>query len=116
MGAWAAGNFDNDAALDMVEAVLDVARQEIIAFSESSRVQVEDIDSIAACVAIHLALRAQCRAGRPDADLAANLRTKMLRIYDEQIDELEPAPEYRVARRAVLEQTLLAYEQAAAAD
>lgn len=116
MGAWGSGNFENDAALDMVEGVLAVAMTEIEAFCSSDRVGVEDIDDIMAGVAIHLALHEHCSASAPDSDLARTLREKVLRIYDEQIDSLAPGADYKAERRARLVETLSRYEEAAGED
>jgi hypothetical protein len=65
MGVWGAGNFENDAAIDVLGSALAVATTEIDAFCASFRVTVEDIDAVMACVGIHLALHEACEANRP---------------------------------------------------
>jgi len=113
MGAWGAGNFENDAALDAVEHVLEAAISEVAAFSESERCGVEDLEAVMAYVAIHLTLHEHCSASAPDASLAEALHTKVLNLYDERIDSLQPEAGYRVARRGILLDTLQKYRQAA---
>ena len=112
MGTWGPGNFENDSALDMVGGVLDAATAEIAAFRTSDRVGIEDLDQVVACIAIHLALHDHCRASAPDADMARAVHEKVLRLFDEKIDLLEPKPGYKAARRAVLVETLDAYVRA----
>jgi hypothetical protein len=113
MGTWGPGNFENDAALDMVEEVLAVATTEIEAFCSSDRVGIEDLDDILAGVAVHLVLYKHCNASAPDLDLAASLRKKALRIFDEQIDSLDPQDDFKEQRRAAIAETLDSYEKAA---
>src|SRR5262245_42248478 len=102
MGAWGAGNFENDAYLDTVEHVLEAAISEIAAFSGSERCGIEDLDAVMACVAIHLMLHEHCSASAPDASLAKVLHAKVLNLYDERIDSLQPDPGYKVARRGIV--------------
>jgi hypothetical protein len=115
MGAWGPGNFDNDAALDLLTDAVAVATSEIEAFCGSDRCSVEDIDAIMACVEVHLALQRGCGAAGADLALARVLRAKALRLYDGGIDDLKPTPHYRRARREVLARTLARYERAARA-
>ena len=113
MGTWSAGNFQNDAALDFVEDVLKTATTEVEAFSASPRGGIEDLDVVLAGMAIHLALHEHCNASAPNLDLALNLREKVLRIYDEQIDSLKPKDDHKAQRRAIIEDTLRKYETTA---
>ena len=116
MGSWGFGNFDNDAAIDMTVGALEPITAEIEAFCSSDRVGVEDIDSVVACVEIHLALLAQCKAPRPPRQTVNALRGKVLRLFDEQIDQLKPTAEYKVARRGALSQALDDYAAQAGSD
>ena len=113
MGVWGPGNFDNDVALDLVGDMVQLATTEIDAFCASKRCVVEDLDTIMACVGAHLALFQQCKASRPDPTVAATLRQKVIRLYDEGIDSLSPQGDYKAARRKVLVATLSGYEDAA---
>ena len=116
MGTFGAGNFDNDAALDLVSSVLEVATTEIEAFCDSDDVGVEDLEAIMAAVAIHLVLDEHCRAGAPKVEFALRLRDKALAIFDEEIAELDPSGEFAAERRAVLVDTFAKYEAAARAQ
>ena len=113
MGTWGPGNFENDAALDMVQEVLGVAKTEIEAFCASGRVGVEDLEEILAAMAVHLALHEHCNASAPNPDLARTLREKVLRIYDAEIDSLKPDEDYKAERRAAIVETVTRYEEAA---
>jgi hypothetical protein len=113
MGTWGPGNFENDAAVDMVEEVLKVATAEIEAFCASDRVGIEDLQDVAACVSIQLVLHEHCNGSAPKIEFARALREKILRIYDEQIGSLRPDADYKAKRRAILVQTLNSYETSA---
>lgn len=106
MGAWVAGNFDNDTALDMLGAVTGVIDPEIEGFMKSDSVVVEDLDQIVACVAIRVALVERCSALPPSEDEAKALRGKVLDIFDREFDELEPAEGHKEARRKAIVDTL----------
>ena len=113
MGTWGSGNFENDAALGLVEDVLKSATSEVEAFCASDRVGIEDLEEIVAGVAIHLALHEHCHATAPKLNLVLGLREKILRIYDEQVDSLDPQDDYKAQRRATIADTLRRYEAAA---
>lgn len=113
MGTWGEGIFENDAALDAVEHVLETATNEIEAFCLSDRCGIEDIEAVMACVAVHLALHERCDASAPDLKVAIAMRKRVLAVYDEQIDSLDPDADYREARRRTLVETLDRYERAA---
>ena len=116
MGTWGPGNLENDAALDMVGDVLDLATKEIDAFRASDRAGVEDLEQVMACVVVHLALHQHCGMGGPERPAAEALRTKVLEIYDREIDGLDPDPEYKTQRRTVLADTLDRYVSASQGD
>jgi hypothetical protein len=116
MGAWGAGIFDNDAAMDVVVDALGVALTEIEGFWRSNTVTVDDLDAVMACVAIHLTLHDRCHANPPNGRMAEEVRRKALDLFAQGIDSLRPTPDYRLARRAVLEETLAAYVEAARPD
>jgi len=93
MGTWSSGNFDNDAAQDILSIARDVFWPQIDGFLRSDRATVEDIDETLACIAIHLALIKGVGVKPPDREFSTALRQKIVRIYDEQIDGLKPKPE-----------------------
>jgi hypothetical protein len=97
MGAWADGNFDNDSALDFVADIAnDVARE------MAPPGGVEDIDLVMAAVAVCKTLVEHCHAPHPDRAKIESLKAEVLSMFDEQIDELEPKPDYKVGRRAAI--------------
>jgi hypothetical protein len=100
MGTWSSENFGNDAALDLVCSVANNVKKELAAPSG-----VEDLELVMAAVAILKALIEHCHAPRPDSSEIIALRDKVLAIYDAEIDELDPSPEFKAERRKVIEQT-----------
>jgi len=113
MGAWGSGNFDNDAALDVIADMVEIAAAEITAFCKSDRCTVEDLDALMGCVAAHMALHEHCGGARPELPVAKALREKVIDLYDKSVDSLKPQADYKRARRAVLAATLERYEHMA---
>ena len=104
MGTWAEGNFDNDSALDFVEEIADTVAKEI-----AEPDGVEDIELVMAAVAVQKALVEHCHAPPPEKSLIESLKSSILKVYDREIDDLDPDPEYKGARRRVIEQTFDEY-------
>jgi hypothetical protein len=100
MGAWAEGNFDNDTALDLVAGVAkDMANESKLPSD------VEDIDLVMAAVAVRKALVEHCRAPKPKIAEIEALKASVLALYDENIDDLDPDPDYKTGRRQVIAET-----------
>lgn len=100
MGVWAEGNFQNDEALDFVSDIADEVSNHM-----TPPAGFEELDRLMAAVAVLKALVENCRATCPTrADLAA-LKQQALRVYDAEIDEYEPKPDFKSGRRRVIEQT-----------
>lgn len=100
MGTWAEGNFDNDTALDFVaDAANNVAK------GMSPPSGMEDVDSVMAAVAVRKALTEHCHAPAPERQVIESLKAAVLAVYDQEIDDLAPDPDYKVARRRVIAQT-----------
>jgi hypothetical protein len=110
------GIFENDAALDVLDAAVRAPLAEIEGFVSSNRVGPEDIDAVAACVAIHAALIGDCGAARPPRELAETVRAKVLQLFDDEYDRLKPPPAFKSQRRRVLVDTLDRYRSMAAPD
>jgi hypothetical protein len=100
MGAWASGNFDNDAALDFLSDVIKNVDQDLKPPEE-----VEEIDMLMAAVTIRKALVELCHANAPPREQIEELKDAVLQIYDDEIDGLEPDEEYKIERRQVIEKT-----------
>jgi hypothetical protein len=114
MGTWSAGNFDSDAAQDVLAEVTGPVDAEIEGFMNSDTVGVEDLDQILACVAIKLALVEQCTASPPSEEEANELRAKVLEIFDREFDGLEPVAGHKDARRKVIVDTMDRFVQVSA--
>jgi hypothetical protein len=97
VGTWAAGNFDSDAALDLVEHFAETVREEI-----AKPVDVGDLEEIMAAVSVLKVLVEHCHASAPDTEEIDSLRDAILEVYDEQIDGLEPHPDYKRDRRRTI--------------
>ena len=113
MGTFGAGNFESDAALDLVAETRAVTEGALTAFLDSDDVGVEDLERVMAAVAIHLVLDEHCGAGAPEVDFAIRLRDKALAIFDEEMPELDPDGEFAAERRTVIVETFKRYEAAA---
>lgn len=113
MGSMGPGIFENDAALDILDDVLEIPLGEIEGFLESDEGRVEHIDAIAASVAIHIALVRGCDAAPPSVQTATRLRDKVLRVFDERFDSLRPKPGHKRARRVELVKLLARYRRIA---
>lgn len=103
MGSMGPGTFDSDAALDILDEVMEIPLEGLESSLESDDVVIEHIDPVAACVAIRIALVRGCDAAPPSVRTAARLREKVLHVFDEHFDTLRPKPGHKQARRADLE-------------
>ena len=110
MGAWGAGVFDNDEAMDVLTDASAVATTEIQGFYDNrDRCGFEDIDCVLACIAIQTSLITGCGAEPPTRTYAETIRDRMLEIYDNEVDDHDPEPEYKIERRKCLHDTLDLY-------
>jgi hypothetical protein len=100
MGTWGSGNFAGDAALDFVESIAAEVDKELVPPEDFG-----DIEIIMAAVATRIVLIDHCNASRPDRGEVETLRDRVLEVYDEEIEGLDPDPEYLIERRRVIEQT-----------
>lgn len=107
MGTFGTGIFDNDGALDFVcELVGQLTDQINTSLAEGAADLDEEGDSVLLpSVAIISMLAKNCHAAPPDLDVIYAWRDQFLAIYDEQIDELDPEPAYKVERRQVIQAT-----------
>jgi|SRR5215813_2304067 len=126
MGSFGPGNFDNDAALDARQEVIDYLADAVREFVESDGFCVEDIDSAIAYVAMLNAillhtnsspveptdpellsfLKGMGGSGELDIAEVTSWKEKVLQVYDDEIDELLPEPEYKKRRRRVIAEAL----------
>ncbi len=107
-GTWGAGTFENDAALDFINAEFDrhVGAIEGIFSDEARFLLDEDAEGeLMPRIEILLALCEHCHGVlQENMDIAA-WKARYLAMYDEQIDDLEPTSDYKLQRRAVIAST-----------
>ena len=126
MGAFSEGNFDNDAALDARQEVLDYLVDAIKEFTNSGSFCVEDTDSTMAYIEMLTVILAHTSntphhiddpelmkmlkgfsgSQTPDLQTVTGWKNRILKVYDDEIDGLMPDPEYKVKRREVIETAL----------
>ncbi len=107
MGTWNAGNFDNDAALDYVGDLIDQLTDAINSCFEEGNADLDEGgegELMPSVFIIHL-LSEHCGAAPPKPDVIASWRDRYVAIYDRQIDELDPDPDYKVDRRKTIADT-----------
>lgn len=118
MGAWGTGNFDNDSACDYLDSI----KFQLIRVIEDCFPSEDDTDLLDECgdelmasVEILTLLTEHYYGHNPhvEASEARNWKERFLRIYDEQIDDYEPDPEYKIERRTVIVDTFDKLEQQA---
>lgn len=108
MGTWGAGNFENDGALDYLGnlvASLIATVNECLADPDRSSLDLGGEAVVMPSVDIIALLCERYDAPAPGESLVARWHEQYLRIYDEQIDSLDPRPDYKEHRRATIEQT-----------
>lgn len=116
MGTWDEGNFSNDGALDYLATLIQklVTRIENLLASDYGA----DLDEcgeseLMPSVEIISLLCEHCDAVPPRESVVKGWRQRYLNIYDEQIDALDPDPEFKVKRRQVIDATFRKLERQA---
>jgi hypothetical protein len=109
MGVSGSGNFENDSALDYIGDVvknhINEVEQIINSNVDGSGFGVEDTDVIMAAIEVIIALCEKCYAVPPKLQLIENWKRLTLEVYDNEIDELRPDPDYKIERRQVINDT-----------
>jgi hypothetical protein len=116
MGTAGAGVFENDAAMDARDDVTSHITSAIEDFLGAEMFGVEDTESVVAYVALLTGLIETCQANRPGLQKAAGWQGKVLEAFDNEIDELDPAPGFKEERRAVIVTTFERFLTACASD
>lgn len=105
MGTWDAGPFENDAAMDFAGEAIDQLMAPVYEFLEEPQID-ETFDAAFAAVAMLNAVMKVCNA-RPwkDGDTLdpKPVRAALLKCFDDQIDDMDPDPEFKVAQRKSLD-------------
>ncbi len=107
MGTWAAGNFDSDGALDYVGELMDQLTNTIRKCFDQGNADLDERgeSELMPSVAIISLLAEHCGAAPPKPDVVESWRHRYLAIYDDQIEGLEPKPDYKTERRKVVDMT-----------
>lgn len=105
MGTWAAGNFCNDGALDYVgELMAQLISTVAQCFDERTGLGGGE-SVLMPSVAIIKTLVEHCGAAPPKPSVIEEWHRSYLAIYDEEIDDLSPEPDFKVERRKVIDET-----------
>jgi hypothetical protein len=102
VGTWAEGG-----SLDYVGDLIDQLTNTVIGcFNDGNAALDEGGESeLMPSVAIIGILSERCGAAPPKPKVIEEWRSKYLAIYDDQIDDLDPNPDYKVKRRKVIDDT-----------
>ncbi|MDT0265895.1 DUF4259 domain-containing protein [Streptomyces sp. DSM 44915] len=111
MGTWGHGNFDSDTAADHLALVIDRLVTEVgqVITGDPVRLEADEYWGVAVPCQLEL-LTVLARAGYgggmlPKPEAVAVWRERYLSAWERSIDELEPSPEFRAERLAVLRRT-----------
>jgi hypothetical protein len=109
MGVWGAGNFNSDCAMDFVGGLVDKFVQEVdYASGDPGRMEPDEYhgDIMPCLVAIISSLHELTgTAAIPKPGIVADWKRKYMKVWEEYIDKLQPAPGYKDQRRSVLLET-----------
>lgn len=105
MGTWDAGIFDNDCAMDHVCAFTGKMIEEIDeAVANPSELECDEYwgDAMRAHIEMLLLLQRDAHGLLPEPEKAILWRDTYMNIWDGYIDKLQPKPDYKIKRRAIL--------------
>jgi len=113
MGVWGPGNFESDTVADSLGEVTDRIIADIAAqfdaTPDDSALEPDEWggEMVPAWLEILVDVVGPGRVGAtlPSVAVLTDWRERYLRVWDGYIDGLEPTPEHKVARRAVLVET-----------
>jgi hypothetical protein len=109
MGVWGAENFRNDAALNFLASAVEVPMTDqlrrIVENPALADPEEEASFEVMAAVEVLAVLCENINAHPPPTQLVEDCRDLCLRGWDLGIDKLNPDPEYKKERRAVIEAT-----------
>ena len=109
MGTWAAGPFENDAALDFTDDIATQLVEAVESFVRSPRIDGGFDEAFAAVGLLNVIAKGSDSFGMagspitvPEPGDARRWRAAMLECFDEQIEELSPKAGFVEAQRAKL--------------
>jgi hypothetical protein len=108
MGTWGTGNFANDGALDYLGELVGrlAARvEELLGSVRGADLDEGGESELMPSVEIVSVLVERCNAVPPRASVVRGWRERYLRLYDAQIDALDPDTGFKGERRRVIEAT-----------
>lgn len=111
MGTWGSGNFDDDTAADHLSSITAKLRDDIAKAIADAPGDIEPDEYGGVMVPCNVELLALIAKQRwvgttlPAADTVAQWKKTYLAVWDGYIDDLEPSPEWKKKRRAVLAKT-----------
>jgi hypothetical protein len=105
MGTWAAGNFDNDSALDHAQKMADLLMDQVEdTLASEHGMELDERDSARMMASIELVwlIGRHVRLSLPTAETVEYWKTEYLDVWDRHIDGLRPVPGFKEERRAVI--------------
>jgi hypothetical protein len=108
MGPWGSGNFENDHALNYLATIGKPLVQKLVDIVETPSLAEADEDGWVECL---VAVELLTTIGLPRIDerlrpeLVEACRDTLLAEWIESIDELDPDPDYRAGKLAVIKQS-----------
>ena len=108
MGTWGEGVFDNDGASDYVADLVEQMEariEQILADDDRSTLDEEGDSVLVPTVELIYLICSHVNTPTPRLAVIKRWQEKYLSIYDDQIDNFEPQPEYKLKRRVVIEDT-----------
>jgi hypothetical protein len=111
VGTWGSGNFDSDTSADHLSILTARLVREVEEAMAGDRVELEPDEYWGVAVPCNLEILHVLTSRRwagvvlPGAETVEAWKATYLAVWDASIDELEPAPEHKTQRRAVLERT-----------
>lgn len=106
MGTWDTGIFDNDDALDFVGEIVDDLQGRVASWFEQEEPDIVEGEGLVPPIIyiMHL-LSSNCGAAPPKSDLISKWKTRYLKVFDEQIEDLEAEEGFIGSRRETISRT-----------
>lgn len=103
MGAWGYGNFDDGLSLDYVGNLCAGLESEIDGFHFKSGLGVDEfLNDVMPRIAVLTVLVEHCLRTAPPKPTVLEWKKRFLKIYEQQIDELGPDPDFKEKRLATI--------------
>ena len=107
MGTWGSGNFDSDSALDRMGELIDQLSSEVSEAVAGDDLAIDEgFEEIMAVVETIRVLCTHAAGMPPKSKIIKGWKKRLLCIFDEEIDGLDPKPGFKEERRAKIVETL----------